>query len=57
MMYVKSKTKDIVDNPQELREIVTSTLSRMAAVAGRTLGPGGAVTLIEREGMPPRTPC
>ena len=53
MMYVKSKTKDIVDNPQELREIVTSTLSRMAAVAGRTLGPGGAVTLIEREGMPP----
>lgn len=53
MMYVKSKTKDIVDNPQELRDIVTSTLSRMAAVAGRTLGPGGAVTLIEREGMPP----
>ena len=52
MIYIKSKTKDIVDSPKELNEIVTSTLSKMAAVAGRTLGPGGRPVLIEREGLP-----
>lgn len=53
MIYVKSKSKDMLDDPQQLQDIVTSTLSRMAAIASRTLGPGGRPVLIEREGMPP----
>lgn len=53
MMYVKSKSKDMIDDRDQLQQIVTSTLSRMAAIAGRTLGPGGTIVLIEREGMPP----
>jgi chaperonin GroEL len=53
MMYVKSKTKDIVDSDRSLEEIVVDTLTRMANIAGKTLGPGGRAVLIEREGLPP----
>ena len=53
MMYVKSKSKDMIDDAKQLEDIVTSTLSRMANIASKTLGPGGRPVLIEREGMPP----
>lgn len=53
MIYVKSKTKDMIDDSAQLTEIVTSTLSRMANIASKTLGPGGRTVLIERDGMPP----
>jgi chaperonin GroEL len=53
MLYVKSKSKDMIDNANEIESIVTSTLSRMATIVSRTLGPGGRPVLIEREGMPP----
>lgn len=53
MIYVKSKNKDIVDGSGDLENIVTDTLTRMARIAGKTLGPGGRAVLIEREGMAP----
>ena len=53
MMYVKSKTKDTVTNQVDLDNIVHQTISRMAEIAARTLGPGGRPVLIEREGLPP----
>jgi chaperonin GroEL len=53
MLYVKSKSKDILDDDKDLHRVVSDTLSRIATIAGRTLGPGGRSVLIEREGMPP----
>lgn len=53
MLYVKSKSKDMIDNADDIESIVTTTLSRMATIVSRTLGPGGRPVLIEREGMPP----
>ena len=53
MIYVKSKSKDMIDDPNQINNVVLSTLSRMANIASRTLGPGGRPVLIEREGMPP----
>lgn len=53
MMYVKSKSKDMIDDATELDSVVTSTLTRMARIASKTLGPGGRTVLIEREGLPP----
>jgi chaperonin GroEL len=43
----------MIDDASNLNDIVTSTLSRMANIASKTLGPGGRPVLIEREGMPP----
>jgi chaperonin GroEL len=43
----------MIDDASQLDEIVTSTLSRMANIASKTLGPGGRAVLIEREGLPP----
>jgi chaperonin GroEL len=53
MLYVKSKTKDIISSSQDLEKIVLETISKIAEVAGRTLGPGGRPVLIEREGLAP----
>jgi chaperonin GroEL len=53
MLYVKSKSKDMVDDPVQIDDIVKTTLSRMANIASKTLGPGGRPVLIEREGLPP----
>jgi len=53
VIYVKSKSKDMIDDPNQINNVVLSTLSRMANIASRTLGPGGRPVLIEREGMPP----
>ena len=53
MMYVKSKTKDMLTSQQDLDNAVHQTISKMAEIAARTLGPGGRPVLIEREGLPP----
>jgi len=53
MLYVKSKTKDIISSSNDLEKIVLETISKIAEIAGRTLGPGGRPVLIEREGLPP----
>lgn len=53
MMYVKSKTKDIVDDSKELEGIVSDTLNKICNIVSRTLGPGGRPVLIERDGLPP----
>lgn len=53
MIYVKSKTKDIVGVDSALENTVANTLSQMANIVGKTLGPGGRPVLIEREGLPP----
>lgn len=52
-IYEKTKAKDIIADKERINEIVTSTLSKMAQVIGRTLGPGGNPVLIERDGMAP----
>jgi chaperonin GroEL len=53
MLYVKSKTKDIVGSDKTLEHTVADTLGQMANIVGKTLGPGGRPVLIEREGLPP----
>lgn len=53
MLYQKSKAKDIIWNRDELQEIVSSTINKMATVVGATLGPGGKPVLIERDGLSP----
>lgn len=53
MVYNKSKTKQIVSDSNKLVDIVSKTISDMAAVVGATLGPGGRPVLIERDGLAP----
>jgi chaperonin GroEL len=52
-LYEKSKSKDIIHDDEQLSKIVGETLSKMAAIVGSTMGPGGRAVLIEREGMAP----
>lgn len=52
-LYEKSKSKDIIHDDEQLSKIVGETLSKMAAIVGSTMGPGGRTVLIEREGMAP----
>jgi chaperonin GroEL len=43
----------MITNQDDLNKSVSSTISKMAEVASRTMGPGGRPVLIEREGLPP----
>jgi chaperonin GroEL len=52
-IYEKMKAKDITADRLTIKHIVSDTMSRMAAVVGATLGPGGRCVLIEREGLSP----
>lgn len=52
MTYVKSKSKQTVSSQIDLDKIVDETLAHASAVVGRTLGPGGRPTLIERPDLP-----
>ena len=53
MIYVKSKSKDLIDDPQQLADVVETTINRMCNIVQKTLGPGGRAVLIEREGLNP----
>lgn len=53
MIYQKSTAKQIISDSEELKEIVTNTISQMAEIVGKTLGPGGNPVLIERDGLSP----
>jgi len=51
--YQKSKAKDIIADKQRLQDIVAKNINDMAIIVGATLGPGGRIVLIEREGLAP----
>ena len=53
MLYQKSKTKAIISDNEKITEIVHDTISKMAEIVSSTLGPGGRVVLIERDGQQP----
>jgi chaperonin GroEL len=53
MIFEKSKAKSITHNKSDITKVVSETLEKMAAVCGATLGPGGRVVLIERDGLSP----
>lgn len=53
MIYQKSKAKDIIADQDVLTKTVHNTISTMALIVGRTLGPGGRAVVIERDGMAP----
>jgi len=53
MIYEKTKAKNIIADKDKINEIVSDTISKMAAIVGATLGPGGRPVLIERDGMAP----
>ena len=52
-IYEKSKAKDIIADKDEIDKIVSETMDNMAAIIGRTLGPGGNPVLIERDSQAP----
>lgn len=53
MLYEKSKAKSITADKDKIKQIVESTIDKMATVVGATLGPGGRPVLIERDGLSP----
>lgn len=53
MIYEKSKAKNITHNRSDITKVVSETMNKMATVVGATLGPGGRVVLIERDGLSP----
>jgi len=53
MIFEKTKAKDIIADKEQINAIIAETLGKMAAIIGRTLGPGGNPVLIERDGMAP----
>lgn len=53
MIYQKSKAKRIVANKKEINEITRDAIRTMADCVGATLGPGGRVVIIERDGLSP----
>src|ERR1035437_8276821 len=52
-IYERSKAKDITADRAKIKQIVSKTMNEMATVVGATLGPGGRVVLIERDGLTP----
>ena len=52
-LYEKSKSKSIIDDREVIKKLVSNTLDKMANIVGATLGPGGRVVLIERDGLSP----
>lgn len=53
MIYNKSKAKDIIDDRKNINTIVSDTITKMANIVGRTLGPGGNPVLIDRGDLAP----
>ena len=52
-LYEKTKAKSIISDKNKIKEVVAGTLNQMAEIVGSTLGPGGRVVLIERDGLSP----
>jgi chaperonin GroEL len=53
MIFVKSKTKEMYDNDQDIERIVTETITRATKIVASSCGPGGKVTLLERAEQAP----
>ena len=53
MTYVKGKAKVVRSSSDKLRTQVMNAIGLLSKIVGSTLGPGGRVVLIEREGLPP----
>ena len=53
MHYVKSASKQILSNNDELVKVVSTALGDMATICGCSLGPGGRPVIIERDNMAP----
>jgi chaperonin GroEL len=53
MIYQKSKAKSSTSDRAKIRKIVSETVTEMASIVGATLGPGGRVVLLERDGLAP----
>ena len=53
MIYEKSKAKSITADKTQIKDIVHSTIDKMATIVGATLGPGGRPVLIERDTLSP----
>ena len=52
-LYEKTKAKEILVNKDEIKNLVTKSISDMAELVGSTLGPAGRTVLIERENLSP----
>lgn len=52
-LYEKSKAKNITADKQNIKDIVSQTIDKMATIVGATLGPGGRPVLIERDSLSP----
>jgi chaperonin GroEL len=53
MSFYKTKSKQIIADKTQIRDLVHRTISDMATIVGTTLGPGGNPVLIERDGLSP----
>lgn len=53
MIYQKSKAKSVTANRAKIREIVQKTIGEMGDIVGATLGPGGRLVALERDGLSP----
>lgn len=52
-LYQKTQSKEIVYKKDDLASITMESLNIMSSIVGSSLGPGGRVTLLERDGMAP----
>lgn len=52
-LYEKQKVKSITTDRAQIKKIVQTALSEMAAIVGSTLGPGGRSVLLERDNLAP----
>lgn len=52
-LYEKTKAKEILVNKDEIKNLVTKSISDMAELVGSTLGPAGRTVLIERDNLSP----
>jgi len=53
MIYQKSKAKSVTADRAKIRQIVQTTISEMGDIVGATLGPGGRLVILERDGLSP----
>lgn len=53
MLYEKSKAKSIIADRAQIRAIVHKTITDMGDIVGATLGPGGRLVILERDGLSP----
>lgn len=52
-VYEKSKAKSITADRNKIKLIVQDTITNMGDIVGATLGPGGRLVIIERDGLSP----